>query len=542
MYLDQTGLLGLWDRMKAVFAGKSDVSKSEQKLSSKGLQLVANGTGITGDNTNFSHLTYDATKSSGMSSGSFTYAKGKRDTISTDDYVPLTTGRDYRISFDLMSDGGNATAYGCIFFYDADKHLIESQDCMYIPGSTTKLARDLKKGDTEVYFESLDGWKVTDTRVFSRSIIFWDYANSFGYTYPPETYSRYHHDDLYADNSAVDKAAKKITLSKPWAFEEHKAGTTVSQNESGATFKYFGIHGTNVPTEWTTYEEVLKGEVDYSGTNVTRTIPPGTAYARPGFLWNHNLSGDQLWMTNLSLGYIDPMTEDGVNASREKLPAWSGYPRDNTQLIRRDNGGGGEWGRVTFLTVWNYIKGKVDALYAPKASPAFTGNPTAPTPSFGDSSKSLATTEFVANAITRASAPTDYIVAQGKCDFWTWRMWKSGVAECWGSTSATYEDVTSEWGYLYEGSAHSNGFPGNTSESSALAFSVKLDGVTYKRLFKNVPEFCSCSFNPTGGTGISGIEIGGGLSALSTPTVFLLRPTPSGVDGHYSYCAKGRWK
>ena len=367
MYLDQPGLMGLWDRMKAVFAGKSDVSESEQKLSSKGLQLVANGTGITGDNTNFSQLTYDATKSSGMSSGSFTYAKGKRGTISTDGFVPLTTGRDYRISFDLMSDGGNATAYGCILFYDADKLLIEAQHCMYKQGSTTKLARDLKKGDTEVFFESLDGWKDAGSRVFAKSIIFWDYANSFGYTYPPETYSRYFHYDLYAADSAVDKVAKKITLSKPWAFEEHKAGTPVSQNESGSTYKYFGIGGTKVPTEWTTYEDVLKGEVDYSGGNVSRTIPPGTAYARPGFLWNHNLSGDQLWMTNLSLGYLDPMTEDGINAALEKLPVWSGYPQDRTQLIRRDNGGGSTYGRVTFLTVWNYIKGKADSLYAAKS-------------------------------------------------------------------------------------------------------------------------------------------------------------------------------
>ena len=187
----------------------------------------------------------------------------------------------------------------------------------------------------------------------------------------------------------------------------------------------------------------------------------------------------------------------------------------------------------------------VDAAIDAKAdiaSPAFSGNPTAPTPTFGDSSNSLATTEFVAAAITEASAPTDYIMAQGKCDFWTWRMWKSGVAECWGSTGETYENITSEWGYIYEGSAHSNGFPGNTSESSALAFSVKLNGVTYTKLFKNVPEFCSCSFNPTGGAGISGIEIGGGLSALSTPTVYLLRPTSASVEGHYSYHAKGRWK
>lgn len=188
-----------------------------------------------------------------------------------------------------------------------------------------------------------------------------------------------------------------------------------------------------------------------------------------------------------------------------------------------------------------------DATKANVASPTFTGTPKAPTAAAGTNTTQIATTAFVQSAVASASpgastVVADYVVAQGKCDFWTWRMWKSGVAECWGSTGETYENVTSEWGSLYEGSAHSNGFPGNTSESSALAFSVKLDGVTYKRLFKNVPEFCSCSFNPTGGTGISGIEIGGGLSAMKTPTVYLLRPTSARVDGHYSYYAKGRWK
>lgn len=137
---------------------------------------------------------------------------------------------------------------------------------------------------------------------------------------------------------------------------------------------------------------------------------------------------------------------------------------------------------------------------------------------------------------------SDYIVAQGTCDFWTWRMWASGVAECWGSTDTTSVSVSSSWGALYEGPAHSNAFPGNTSESPALAFSVNIDGVTYTKLFKEAPEFCSCSFNPTVSAGISGIEIGGGLTALTTPTVFLLRPTSSTVTGEYSYHAKGRWK
>ena len=186
----------------------------------------------------------------------------------------------------------------------------------------------------------------------------------------------------------------------------------------------------------------------------------------------------------------------------------------------------------------------VDAAIDAKAniaSPAFTGNPTAPTPSFGDSSKSLATTEFVAAAIAGAGAPTDYVVAQGTCDFWEWRMWASGVAECWGSTGETSVPVTTAWGSLFEGPAHSNGFPGNTG-SSALAFSATVGGVKYSKLFCEAPSFCSCGFVPAGGAGISGVEVGGGLSATSTPTVYLLRPTAATVQGSYSYRAVGRWR
>lgn len=49
-----------------------------------------------------------------------------------------------------------------------------------------------------------------------------------------------------------------------------------------------------------------------------------------------------------------------------------------------------------------YLKDHVDAIeaaYAPKASPAFTGNPTAPTPANGDNDTSIATTAFVQTAI-----------------------------------------------------------------------------------------------------------------------------------------------
>ncbi|HEY5024715.1 MAG TPA: hypothetical protein VII76_07045 [Acidimicrobiales bacterium] len=48
----------------------------------------------------------------------------------------------------------------------------------------------------------------------------------------------------------------------------------------------------------------------------------------------------------------------------------------------------------------------VEVPYAPLASPAFTGTPTAPTPTAGDSSTKLATTAFVATSFAPLASPT----------------------------------------------------------------------------------------------------------------------------------------
>lgn len=47
------------------------------------------------------------------------------------------------------------------------------------------------------------------------------------------------------------------------------------------------------------------------------------------------------------------------NALLSGLPDWTADPTDTTKLIRRDTGGGASFGQVTFLTVWNYIKSKI---------------------------------------------------------------------------------------------------------------------------------------------------------------------------------------
>lgn len=80
--------------------------------------------------------------------------------------------------------------------------------------------------------------------------------------------------------------------------------------------------------------------------------------------------------------------EAGADSLLSKLTtSWTATPTDNTYFIRQDTGGGNEFGRVKFSTLWNYIKGKADGVYSAKSHthtkaqitdfPASLKNPTA---------------------------------------------------------------------------------------------------------------------------------------------------------------------
>lgn len=67
--------------------------------------------------------------------------------------------------------------------------------------------------------------------------------------------------------------------------------------------------------------------------------------------------------------------EAGANGLLSKLTtSWTAIPTDNTYFIRQDTGGGNEFGRVKFSTIWSYIKGKADGVYQPKGSYAASGH------------------------------------------------------------------------------------------------------------------------------------------------------------------------
>ena len=291
------------------------VNESYERLSSKGEQLIVNGNAIMGDNTNFSSFIFDGATTN-SSPGSFTYAANKKNTLYTDEFFLINPQREYTLSLDLKSANAKATFYSFLAFYDVDQKQINARHSIFVPGSTTTLARDLKAGDTVAYVTDISGWTRTVNRT---AMIFWNYTNSFGYTYPAETYSR-NSVNIKSSSStptedAFNQTAKTVTLASAYSGATIPAGTAVSQGGDGATYKYIAISGSIVPSEWTTYSGKIKG-VDYSGQNKSAIFPPGVAYAKLGFLWNYNTATDQIWATNITL-----TDSTGLSALKEETAA-----------------------------------------------------------------------------------------------------------------------------------------------------------------------------------------------------------------------------
>lgn len=284
---------------KAVNA-QNTADNAYNKVNSRGEQLIVNGNGMMGNNTNFSKWDFDGSTSNN-SAGSFTKPKGTSYVIRmSDEFFLINPSREYFFSVDAKSLNSTGIMYAFIAFYDADKKDIQSHHHMYVSGTLTTLAKDLNPGDTVVYVNDLSGWQYKD---YARRISIWNYANSHGYTYPAETYTRNSirvcSETRFPDGT-LDYTNNTITLQTAYSGSKIPAGTQISQGADGGTYKYLAMEGVKPPTYWTMYSGKTSG-VDYSGTNAKGKFAPGVAYAKVGFLWNFNSADDQLWITNVNV-------------------------------------------------------------------------------------------------------------------------------------------------------------------------------------------------------------------------------------------------
>lgn len=254
------------------------------KLSSKGTDLVINGTGSMGDNTNFTSFVFDGSDTPVGAAGSFFPPAGLYTFRGPNELIPINPAKKYKASVDIRQTGTSTDGqvYLAASFVDTAGLSIAPEHIMYVANTVTTLAAPLNPGDATVSLVDSTNWYGrTDGpagQTYQRRIIFWDYVDKFGKLWEPESYSRnLSVTDAWAAGS-INPATHVIVLRAPYNGPAKPAGTKVSNGASGASYLYWG--GTVTPTdEWMTYSGVMSG-INYGPTGYS-TNAANAAFPKP---------------------------------------------------------------------------------------------------------------------------------------------------------------------------------------------------------------------------------------------------------------------
>lgn len=290
--------------------------------------LITNGFGELGNNTNIGGIFDGADRIVGK--GSFRQEEAYK-TVLFSEKITLDNKRLYNFDYYMRTLNGEGRSYAMIAPYDVDGERITiptlggKDYSSFTPVKYTKLVKPLKVGDTEIYVEDASLWNNNAPQSYQRSIVMWGYKNSFGYTYPDGTYSRYTQMNVY-DNGAIDTTANKITLRSPWGLRNKETadgsfpvGHTLSPTTDGSTYVYPKEHiNLKVPTTYTKYSHLISSSKDFVNS---ATLPQETGSIKLGFLLNREATGEKSWLNGLRLrDYTDTYKlNDDVRETQENV-------------------------------------------------------------------------------------------------------------------------------------------------------------------------------------------------------------------------------
>lgn len=277
----------------------SNTYMSQKLLESRGENLIYNGNGFMGDNTNFPKFVFDQTECNG-SNGSFKKTSYAQATCTYS--IPVNPSLTYMFRIDGKQSEQTKPFYALLNCYDIDGYEILPEHYYWKEAEKTELTQDLVAGDTVIYLANIsDEWLTTGGTVIN----FWNYTNSKGYTFPPYTYTR--NSLNYGSYDAIDRVTNTITLSVPYSGKTIPVGTKVSRKRYGGTYLYLwsGMFG----SDWTTKTSILGG-INTSGwadiQNGKCVFRPGTSFVKLGFLVNWSGANTQTtWITNISFSAND---------------------------------------------------------------------------------------------------------------------------------------------------------------------------------------------------------------------------------------------
>lgn len=309
---------GTWSEVltERYTGNKSNFRTIPQDMS-KGANLVVNGQGLMMNNYNWPDFTYDGVTCYNGSSGTFYKSGSSNGVRASTEFISVDCTRRIVFSADVKYTGWTADKYVylCALVYDIDKKEIMDVHTMYGAGTLTTLAQALNPGDTKVYLTSVANWSTSISQTYTRGFIFWNYTNSLGYTYPPETYSRNVYSNWFDSASDIDTTNNTITLNKAWTGPAIPAGTSVSKCADGGNYLYVSSRNITVAQNgtWFTLKGSIKGFVT-TGNNPTQ-FRQGTAFVKPGFLF-YGTTGTEFRFTNYKVYEVPEDAENAVTATK----------------------------------------------------------------------------------------------------------------------------------------------------------------------------------------------------------------------------------
>lgn len=280
----------------------------------KGINLVANSTGLLGNNYNYpAEFVYDPITTPNLPA-SFSFSGYHSGTVQMEEILPVDPNQIYRLTSYIRQEGlsGDWSAfshaekhsqYMGLICLDSDKNVISAHHHMrYKHGGTdslTTLAAPLTPGDTSISLIDSAGWNESESPTYKRGVIIFGYQSGSGQRY--DDYSRFVKFNMF-DLGQVNKTSHVVTLNQALPSSMGNpddpsgtwpAGTKIANCSSGASYKYTFYSGLYVPNVDQWYHTTsYMGGLDTSGTNSTLNFSPGTSFVKPFWLPNYtNRSG-----------------------------------------------------------------------------------------------------------------------------------------------------------------------------------------------------------------------------------------------------------
>lgn len=154
---------------------------------------------------------------------------------------------------------------------------------------------------------------------------------------------------------ASDNTDTKVTSEANHYSPSAVTSSELSANASGAT------------AAWSI--DVVKGlkiQRDSKGHVVGVSVTSGKIPANPNTNTTYSLTNNG---SSVRLTGSDSTNKDvSLDTLLSNLPAYTATATDDTYFIRRDTGGTAQFGQVKFSTLWSYVKGKADSVYATSSS------------------------------------------------------------------------------------------------------------------------------------------------------------------------------